>query len=81
MWKGFLTVLSVDEMLRISVWLLFRSAGFVGRVQFDSGDAQNTVGHAARPLDVRTFILPTSRRTDDAHDMLPLCTLTRRVSQ
>ena len=52
-------MLSVDEMLRISVWLLFRSArgaGFVGRVQFDSGDAQNTVGHVelvARPISCR----------------------------
>ena len=34
-----------------------------------------------RPSYVRTFSLPTQRRTDDAHDMLPLCTLTPRGSQ
>ena len=34
-----------------------------------------------RPLHVWTFSLPTSRRTDDAHDMLLLCPLIRRVSQ
>ena len=33
-----------------------------------------------RPLHVWTFSLPISHRTDDAHDMLLLCPLIRRVS-